>query len=109
MDGIRVRDVGAVSPLDGLADLLRLFKAAREWSLEVDEQLRAEGHAPMGATLGMPAGQLDAIIVILERAAQQATACEAVRRRAVSQRRALEVVCGALVGLALLLFVARWI
>lgn len=116
MDGLRVRDVGAVSPLDGLPDVLRLFKAARDWSLDVDEQLRAEGHEPMGATLGMPARQLDAIIVILERAQQRIAATDraydhayAVARRAHRMAGWIILVCSALGVLNLLSILSRWV
>lgn len=104
MDSIRVRDIGAVSPLDGLGDVVALFKAAREWSIEVDEQLRAEGHAPTGATLGMPAGQLDAIIVILERAQARAAMVD----RALRVSRICTVACGALAVINLLSILVRW-
>lgn len=67
MDGVRAQNIGSVEPADTLADVIVLFKAAREWSIDVDEQLRAQGVQPMGATLGMPIAQLDTIIVILDR------------------------------------------
>lgn len=114
MDGIRAHDVGTVRPADTLGDVLVLFKAAREWSIDVDEQLRAQGVQPMGATLGMPVAQLDALIVIVEReqaAMQEAeVALRSAERALVSARRACRagIACAVVGGLLSLVNVIVW-
>lgn len=77
MHNLRTRPLGPVTPAGTLTDVITLFRAAREWSIDMDEQLRAEGVEPEGATLGMPLAQVDAILVILDRAEAQRIASEA--------------------------------
>lgn len=67
MDGVRSRALGNLTPAQTLADVVDVFRAAREWSVDIDEQLRTEGHEPGTATFGVPVAQLDTMIIILDR------------------------------------------
>lgn len=114
-DRIEQLPVPKLTPASTLEELLAVFVVAREWSCDVDEQVRAEGNHAMSGVIGIPLHQLDAIIVILEGAAASQANLVASERAFAAMRRAQLVarICGAvclalsLVNLAYV--IAEWI
>jgi hypothetical protein len=79
--GLITRALPGLTMDDSLADVLDTLRTVREWSCDLDEQVRAHGGEPESITIGMPVAQVDAILVILDRAqAEHRRSARACRR-----------------------------
>lgn len=94
MAKMAAHDFGTITPASTLQEIVTIFRAAREWSCEMDERLRADGHVPASAALGIPVSQVDAIIVVLEQVEQRIAFLEGENRRRITY--GLLLACAAL-------------